>query len=323
MGSGGKNQEGENSQTGAHGGSGGKTGDFGRFCPPKSMEKQPADDYKPPMTAFLKMHGLGNDFVVFDARESAIALSAAQARRVADRHFGIGCDTVVVIRPGGAAADAGIQFFNADGTESESCFNASRCVARLLMDERGLARVKLATKGGLLTCSDAGKGLVTIDIGEPRLDWTQVPLAQQRDTTNFLLEIGTSSLPVSAVSMGNPHCILFVPDAVNAPVTLLGPRIEISPLFPNRTNVEFAQVLDRAKIRMRVWERGVGVTLACGTGACATAVAAVRRGFTDRKMELVLDGGALFIEWREDDNHVLMTGPAVTVFRGRVELEKL
>ena len=192
-------------------------------------------------------------------------LSTQQLRKIADRHFGVGCDTVVVIRPGGASADAVVQFYNADGTESESCYNASRCIARFLMDERGLARVKLSTKGGMLLASDAGKGLVTIDIGEPRLDWNQVPLAEQRDTSNFLLEVGTSSVPVSAVSMGNPHCVLFVPDAANAPVTLLGPKIEISPLFPNRTNVEFAQVLDRSKIRMRVWERGVGVTLACGT----------------------------------------------------------
>ena len=274
------------------------------------------------MTAFLKMHGLGNDFVVFDARDNAVPLSPDQLRKIADRHFGVGCDTVVVIRPGGAAADAVVQFYNADGSESESCYNASRCIARLLMDERGLARVKLSTKGGLLLASDAGKGLVTIDIGQPRMDWSQVPLAEERDTANFLLEVGSSSVPVSAVSMGNPHCVLFVPDAVNAPVAVLGPKIEISPLFPNRTNVEFAQVLDRAKIRMRVWERGVGVTLACGTGACATAVSAIRRGLADRKVEVVLDGGSLLIEWREEDGHVLMTGPAVTVFRGRVELEK-
>ena len=275
------------------------------------------------MTAFLKMHGLGNDFVVFDARDAAVNLTPLQVKGVANRHFGVGCDTVVVIRPGGAAADAVVQFYNADGSESESCYNASRCIARLLMDERGLARVKLSTKGGLLLASDAGKGLVTIDIGQPRMDWSQVPLAEERDTANFLLEVGSSSVPVSAVSMGNPHCVLFVPDAVNAPVAVLGPKIEISPLFPNRTNVEFAQVLDRAKIRMRVWERGVGVTLACGTGACATAVSAIRRGLADRKVEVVLDGGTLLIEWREEDGHVLMTGPAVTVFRGRLELEKL
>ena len=275
------------------------------------------------MTAFLKMHGLGNDFVVFDARDSAFTLSAAQVRKIADRHFGIGCDTVVAIRPGGAEADASLLFYNADGSESESCFNASRCVARLLMDERGLARVKLLTKGGLLVASDAGKGLVTVDMGAPHLQWQQVPLAQARDTTSFTLEVGASSLPASAVSMGNPPCILFVPDAASAPVALLGPKIETLPLFPRHTNVEFAQVLDRGRIRMRVWERGVGITLACGSGACATAVAAIRRGLTGRKVELLLDGGALIIEWREEDGHVLMTGPTAMPFRGRVELDQL
>ena len=275
------------------------------------------------MTSFLKMHGLGNDFVVFDARDGALALNSAQARALADRHFGIGCDTVVMIRPSGAQADASVLFYNADGSESEACFNASRCVARLLLDERGLARVKLSTKGGMLVCSDAGKGQVTVDMGEPRLDWQQVPLAVAADTINFPLDIGGASVPVSAVSMGNPHCVLFVPDAETAPVATLGPRIETLPFFPNRTNVEFAQVLDQGRIRMRVWERGVGVTLACGTGACATAVAAIRRGLTGRKVELVLDGGSLLVEWREEDGHVLMTGPTAIPFRGRVDLDRL
>jgi diaminopimelate epimerase len=275
------------------------------------------------MTSFLKMHGLGNDFVVFDARDSAIALNSAQAKALADRHFGIGCDTVVVIRPGGAEADATVLFYNADGTESESCFNASRCVARLLLDERGLARVKLSTRGGMLVCSSAGKGLVTVDMGEPRLDWQQVPVASAVDTVNFPLDIGGNSIPVSAVSMGNPHCVLFVPDAEKAPVTTLGPKIETLPFFPRRTNVEFAQVVDSGTIRMRVWERGVGVTLACGTGACATAVAAIRRGLAGHKVKLVLDGGTLAIEWREDDGHVLMTGPTAIPFSGRVDLDRL
>ena len=287
------------------------------------MEKNPQHHYNAPMTAFLKMHGLGNDFVVFDARDSALHLPPARAKAVADRHFGVGCDTVVVMRPGGAEADASLIFYNADGSESESCFNASRCVARLLLDERGLARVKLSTPGGMLICSDAGKGQVTVDMGPPRLDWQQVPVAAQVDTVNFPLDVGGASLPVSAVSMGNPHCVLFVPDAENAPLTSLGPRIETLPFFPKRTNVEFAQVLDQARIRMRVWERGVGVTLACGTGACATAVAAIRRGLTGRKVELVLDGGSLTIEWREADNHVLMTGPTAMPFRGRLDLNKL
>lgn len=275
------------------------------------------------MTAFVKMHGLGNDFVVFDARDTAINLTPAQVKTVADRHFGVGCDTVVVIRPGNAKADAGMLFYNADGSESESCFNATRCVARLLMDERGLARVKLSSKGGQLVCTDAGKGSVMVDMGPPRLDWQQVPLARAVDTLNFPLDVGGASLPVSALSMGNPHCVLFVPDAEKAPVTQLGPKIETLPFFPHRTNVEFAQVLDKGRIRMRVWERGVGVTLACGTGACATAVAAIRRGLVARKVELLLDGGALTIEWREEDGHVLMTGPTAIPFRGRLELDRL
>jgi diaminopimelate epimerase len=275
------------------------------------------------MTAFVKMHGLGNDFVVFDARDTAIDLTPAMVKTIADRHFGVGCDTVVVIRPGGAKADAVVLFYNADGSEAESCFNATRCVARLLMDERGLARVQLSTKGGMLDCKNAGHGAVTVDMGPPRLDWQQVPVAAQVDTVNFPLDVGGASLPVSAVSMGNPHCVLFVPDAEKAPLTQLGPKIETLPFFPQRTNVEFAQVLDKSRIRMRVWERGVGVTLACGTGACATAVAAMRRGLTGRKVELVLDGGSLQIEWREEDGHVLMTGPTAMPFRGRLELDKL
>jgi diaminopimelate epimerase len=285
------------------------------------MTKPSWTAYKQPMTAFLKMHGLGNDFVVFDARDGAVSLDPAKVRKIANRHFGIGCDTVVVIGPGGATADASVLFYNADGAQSESCGNASRCVGRLLMDERGLARIKLSTKGGLVTCSDAGKGLVTLDMGEPGLDWNQVPLASPVDTTSFALDVGGASVPASAVSMGNPHCIVFVPDAEKAPVTELGPRIETLAMFPARVNVEFAQVLDRERIRMRVWERGVGVTLACGTGACATTVAAVRKGLTGRKVEIVLDGGSLFVEWRQDDNHVLMTGPAATPFRGHITLD--
>ncbi len=191
------------------------------------------------------------------------------------------------------------------------------------MNERGLARVKLQTKGGMLVCSDAGKGLVTLDMGEPRLEWGEVPMASAVDTNNFTLEVGGARMDASAVSVGNPIACCSCRTRAKAPVATLGPQIETLPLFPNRVNVEFAQVLDQGKIRMRVWERGVGITLACGTGACATAVAAVRRGLTGRKVELVLDGGSLFIEWREDDNHVLMTGPTSMPFRGRVDLDKL
>jgi diaminopimelate epimerase len=273
------------------------------------------------MTPFRKMQGLGNDFVVFDAREHAIAMSAPRAKAIADRHFGVGCDTLVLITPGNAEVDASLRFFNADGGEVESCGNATRCVARLLMDERGLFRVKLDSRGGRLICSDAGRGLVTVDVGIPKFDWRDIPLAREMDTNNFSIEAGSETISASAVLMGNPHCVLFVADAEAAPVTELGPKLEVHPLFPNRINVEFAQVIDPRHIRMRVWERGVGVTLACGTGACASAVAAVRRGLAGRRVEVELDGGKLNLEWREEDGHMLMTGPAKTVFLGQIDLD--
>lgn len=273
------------------------------------------------MVPFRKMHGLGNDFVVFDARERAVAMSPSRAKAIADRHFGVGCDTLVLITPGDAEVDARLRFFNADGDEVESCGNATRCVARLLMDERGLARVTLDSKGGRLVCSEAGQGLVTADVGIPKYDWRDIPLAQEMDTRDFRIDADGRSLCAAAVRMGNPHCVLFVADAEAAPVTELGPKLEVHPLFPSRINVEFAQVIDPWHIRMRVWERGVGVTLACGTGACASAVAAVRRGLAERKVEVELDGGKLNLEWRQDDGHMLMTGPAKTVFLGQIELD--
>jgi len=275
------------------------------------------------MTPFRKMQGLGNDFAVFDARSAPVPLTSERARRLADRHFGIGCDTVVLILPGSAKSDAILRFFNADGGEVNACGNATRCVARLLMDERGLARVRLESNGGSLLCSDAGKGLVTVDMGKPGLEWSEIPLAEAKDTVEFKFALEGRSLTVSAVSMGNPHCVLFVGDAENAPVAQIGPMIETHPLFPERVNVEFAQVLDKERIRMRVWERGVGITLACGTGAAATAVAAFRKGLVGRKVELILDGGSLTLEWREEDGHVLMTGPGVTSFTGEVDLDRI
>ncbi len=274
------------------------------------------------MTAFLKMHGLGNDFVVFDARDAALALTPAQARGLADRRFGIGCDTVVIIGPGSAEADASLRFINADGGEIESCGNATRCVARLLMDERGLSSVRLASRAGLLACRDAGKGLVEADMGPARLEWNEIPLAEAQDTRSFMLPLDGQALAVSAASMGNPHCILFVPDAEKAPVAALGPKIETHALFPARTNVEFVSVISENRLRMRVWERGIGITLACGTGACAALVAAARLGKSSRKAEIVLDGGSLQIAWRENDGHVIMTGPSTLVYRGQVDLTK-
>jgi diaminopimelate epimerase len=275
------------------------------------------------MVPFRKMQGLGNDFVVFDGRTRSLSITPAQAQRVADRHFGIGCDTVVLLLPGSANADACLRFFNANGNEIEACGNATRCIGRLLMDERGLARVRLESKAGSLLCSDAGKGLVLVDMGAPRLDWQEIPMSEAKDTMQFQFDMETRVLTASAVSMGNPHCILFVGDAEKTPVAQIGPLIENHALFPNGVNVEFAQVLDKDRIRMRVWERGVGITLACGTGACATAVSAIRKGLVNRTVELILDGGSLMLEWRESDGHVLMTGPGVTSFTGEFDLEKL
>jgi len=285
------------------------------------MAKAASAPYKAAMIPFRKMQGLGNDFVVFDARKQAVAMTPSRAKAIADRHFGVGCDTLALITPGDAQMDARLRFFNADGGEVESCGNATRCIARLLMDERGLARVKLDSKGGTLICSDAGRGLVTVDVGVPKFDWRDIPLAEAADTENLSIPVDGKAIAATAVLMGNPHCILFVEDAERAPLTDLGPKLETHKLFPTRINVEFAQVHDRGYIRMRVWERGVGVTLACGTGACATAVAAMKKGLVDRKVDVELDGGRLTLEWREADGHVLMTGPGKTVFLGEIDLD--
>jgi diaminopimelate epimerase len=275
------------------------------------------------MTAFLKMHGLGNDFVVFDGRTSAILLEPRLARAIADRRLGIGCDQVIVIEPSKDGAEAAMRILNADGGEVESCGNAARCVARLLMEEKDTARVRIDTLGGRLVCTDAGLGAVTVDIGAPRFGWQEIPLARALDTNRFALEAGGQIVEASAVSVGNPHCVLFVDDAERAAVSELGPVIEHHPLFPARTNVEFASLLGPARMRMRVWERGVGITQACGTGACAAAVAAARRGLAGRNVEVVLDGGNLAIAWREADDHILMTGPSSLSFAGDIDLAAL
>jgi len=272
------------------------------------------------MTTFLKMHGLGNDFAVFDARERAIALDAATARAIADRRHGIGCDQVIVIAPPANGADAAMRIFNSDGSEVESCGNAARCVAQLLIAEKGGATVSLETLGGPLLCAQGEDGLVTVDMGAPRFDWKDVPLSSAVDTNQFSFAVDGVSIEASAVSVGNPHCVIFVGDADSAPVEEVGPLIETHPLFPQKANVEFATVRSRNAVRMRVWERGAGITQACGTGACATAVAAARRGLTDRIVDVELDGGTLRIEWRESDGHILMTGPAKLAYKGEIDL---
>jgi diaminopimelate epimerase len=275
------------------------------------------------MTAFHKMHGLGNDFVVFDARNRGFSLGEAAARAIADRHVGVGCDQVIVIENARTAGDAFMRIFNADGDEVEACGNAARCVGRLLLAEKGETLVQIDTLGGLLACSSAGAGAVTVDMGPPRLSWKDIPLARAVDTRAFSLSANGQEFTAAAVSMGNPHCVIFTEDAERVRLMELGPLIEKDPLFPARTNVEFASVSGAGRLRVRVWERGAGPTRACGTGACATVVAANRRGLGPRMSEVILDGGALSIEWRETNDHVLMTGPASLAFSGEIDLSKL
>jgi diaminopimelate epimerase len=262
---------------------------------------------------FRKMHGLGNDFIVFDARQRPLAPTPAEIRALADRHTGIGADTIVILQPAAdGQADISVRFINADGDDSATCGNATRCIARLLFAETGRDHVRIATGAGILDAWKQGE-LVAVDMGTPRLDWTEIPVAREADTLHLPLDAD----PVG-VNMGNPHAVFFVPDAEAVDVSGLGSRIEHDPLFPERTNVEFATVQAPDRIRMRVWERGAGITRACGSGACATLVAAARRGLTGRKATLALDGGELTIEWR-DDGHVIMTGPAATSFTGEIE----
>jgi diaminopimelate epimerase len=273
------------------------------------------------------MHGLGNDFAIFDARTFPVALDATSAKAIADRRFGIGCDQVIVMEKGKNGAAAFLRFFNADGAEAEACGNGSRCAAFLLMTEAETDRIELATAGGPLLCQSAGHSAVTVDMGLPRLDWREIPMTQAVDTASFALPVPGFDNPAlnaaAAVSVGNPHCVLFFDSADEAPVATLGPAIERHPWFPARTNVEFVERRSSDAVRMRVWERGAGITRACGTGACAAAVAAHIRGLTGRKVSVLLDGGALAIEWRERDDHVLMTGPVAFSFGGEVNIPAL
>jgi diaminopimelate epimerase len=256
---------------------------------------------------FRKMHGLGNDFVVIDARGGSDPVTPGLARRLGDRQRGIGFDQLAVIRDGDDAPR--VDFWNADGSPAAACGNATRCVAHLLMRESGARRLVLRTGRGLLAAEAERDGRIRVNMGAPVEDWREIPLARAADLDALPLEGAPS-----AVGMGNPHCVFVVADAGAAPVETLGPRIERDPLFPERTNVEFVQVVDRETIRMRVWERGLGVTLACGSGACAAAVATARRGLTGRRVTVHLDGGPLGIDWRADG--VWMTGPVAEVFEG-------
>jgi diaminopimelate epimerase len=268
---------------------------------------------------FVKMHGLGNDFVIIDGRKQLVENPAKLARFVNNRKLGVGCDQMIVLHFPKNGEDVTMRIFNLDGSEAESCGNATRCVADILMMETGKDHVTIETLGGLLKCWKAGTKMVTVDMGEPRFKWNEIPLSRETDTLHMPVSSDhgyfPERLPVG-VNVGNPHCVFFMDDVERVDLQFLGKETECYNLFPERINVEVATIKDRSNIRMRVWERGAGITLACGSGACATVVAAIRRGYTDRTATVHMDGGDLTVEWREADNHVYMTGPVAYVFTG-------
>jgi len=271
-------------------------------------------------TTFLKMHGCGNDFVVFDERRRPLALTRARAAAIANRRTGIGCDQLIAIEPPppGSPADAFMRIRNPDGSEAGACGNATRCVVSLLAAETGRRDITIQTIAGLLPSRLLPDGRVTVDMGPARLGWADIPLAHAADTLHLPLSLGPVSDP-AACSMGNPHATFFVPDVMALPIETLGPALETAPLFPARANIGFAEIQSPTRIRLRVWERAAGLTLACGSGACATIVNAARRNLTGRHATIEVDGGILEMQWR-NDGHVMMTGPVATSFRGTIDL---
>lgn len=280
------------------------------------------------LARFVKMHGCGNDFIVFDERSVPLGLTPARAAAIANRRTGIGCDQLITIEaaPPGASADAFMRIRNPDGSAAGACGNATRCVAALLATETAQRHLVIRTVAGDLRAEMLADGRVRVDMGPARLDWPDIPLARKMDTLHLDLALGPVDDPAAA-SMGNPHVTFFVATLTDLPVEALGPVLEQHPLFPDRANIGFAEVLGRDRLRLRVWERGAGLTLACGSGACAALVNAHRRGLTGRRAAVILDGGELEIEWREDGPNgdaprgsVLMTGPVATAFTGEIDL---
>ncbi len=278
-----------------------------------------------PTLPFSKMHGTGNDFVVVDARHfdpKKLEQLKKQAEKIGDRHFGVGFDQMLIIEKAARAdADLRMEIVNQDGSVVEMCGNGIRCFA-LYVKDHGISSketLNVETLAGIIRPRIVGD-LVEVDMGEPVLDGRKIPVAADGEIRDRELEIAGAKRTVTCVSMGNPHCVNFVDSVETAPVTTLGPKMETDPIFPKRINVEFAQIVDRQTIRLRVWERGAGETLACGTGACATAVAAIWTGRTGREVTVKLPGGDLKIRWDEKSNRVFMTGPAVTVFEGTLNL---
>ena len=275
---------------------------------------------------FSKMHGLGNDFVVIDACSQQVALTPQQIRRIADRHFGVGCDQLLLVEPAsGADADFRYRIFNADGSEVEQCGNGARCFVRFV-HEHGLTaerEIRVETAGGLIAPRLESDGLVTVDMGAPRFAPAAIPFIAEAEAPSYALEVGGCTVTISVLSMGNPHAVQIVDDIDAAPVTSQGPLIETHPRFPQRVNAGFMQIVDAHHIRLRVFERGSGETLACGTGACAAVVAGIRLGHLQSPVRVTTRGGELVIRWDGAQSSVWMTGPAATVFEGELELDTL
>lgn len=272
---------------------------------------------------FTKMHGLGNDFVMIDAISQKLSMTPERARKLADRHFGIGCDQVLVVEPPvSAEADFRYRIFNHDGTEVENCGNGARCFAVFVRQRKltGKRLIRAETAGGLLILKVLPDNRVTVDMGVPRLDPQQIPFQAQQQAITYSLPLRDATLQISAVSMGNPHAVTVVDDVANYDVTGIGAEVERHSAFPRKVNAGFMQVLNNREVKVRVFERGVGETLACGTGACAAVVAGRLRQLLEREVTVHLPGGDLTIRWDGENKPVLMTGPATTVFHGQVNL---
>jgi len=274
---------------------------------------------------FTKMHGLGNDFIVINLINQPAALSlldSATVRRLADRHFGIGFDQLLIVEPPRESGDFRYRIFNADGGEVEQCGNGARCFARFVRDHDLTHKntIRVETACGIITPTIENNGEVTVNMGIPRFEPAEIPFKAIQRTPAYPLRVGDKTIEISAVSMGNPHAVQIVPDVDLAPVTSEGPLIESHPLFPERVNAGYMQIIDRTHIRLRVFERGAGETLACGTGACAAAVCGIVRGLLNTEVQVAMHGGNLHIRWEGENQPVWMTGPAVTVFEGEIEL---
>ncbi|MFN0265024.1 diaminopimelate epimerase [Tepidamorphus sp. 3E244] len=264
--------------------------------------------------AFRKMNGLGNDFIIVDARTGPLGLMPPDIARIANRETGIGCDQFIALLPGKNGADVFMRIFNPDGSEAGACGNATRCVADILGSETGKRDIVIETIAGQLPSVIHADGTVSVDMGAPRLKWDEIPLAEEfHDTSGIELQVGPIDAPVlhspAVANMGNPHAVFFTADIDAHDLAAIGPVLENHPMFPERANISIVQVIDRTHVRARVWERSAGLTLACGSAACAIGVSAVRRRMTERKLTVTLPGGPLLIEWRESDGHVIMTGP--------------